>query len=1331
MNTIKIDQQPKMKIMKQKFTFLIALIVASTLSFGITGSGTLESPYLVSTASDLATISGSSSYWTSGIYIEQTADIDLSDYSDWTPIAPTTSPNFAATYDGKQHKITGLTCTSTGYRGVFGCVTGTIKNLGVSGSITNGTNAGILAGRNAGMIQNCYSSGTISGSTSGASGGLVGQNYSGTISNSYSTVTVSNSASATSIGGLVGFVSATSSTSAVIQNCYATGSVTQSNSGYAGGFAGYVNYASVTISSCYSTGAVSATYQGGFVGRYGSGSFSNCFFDSQTAGTSSVCGSGSPTGITAKTTTEMKTQSTFTSAGWDFATAPVWKIDGTNNSGYPYLAWQNFASAPTVTTQAVSVIGSTSATGNGNITNLGSPNPTAYGVCWNTTGTPTISDSKTNEGATSATGAFTSAITGINPNTMYYVRAYATNTAGTSYGSVESFTTASINLMQTLFWPNYENNKIEGISISGTDRVTVASVPTTMQPIAIEIDPGNEKVYWLCQTDTKIYRSNLDGTGIEVFISDPGYATTMFIDRKNGYLYWPNFEASKIERIKLDGTSRTDVVSATQPIGITVDISNGKVYWLDQSVTKIYRANIDGTGIEEFISDPGFATTLYFDQTNKKLYWPNYEAAKIERINADGTSRENVVGPSPNLQPIAITVDVTNSKIYYFDQYNSTDKIYRANLDGTGAEEFLSDPGFATTMVIPYVIPPDMPTVSTTAISTYDATSATMGGNVTADGGASVTERGVVYSSTDATPTIGESGVTKDANGTGTGTFSKSITGLSGNTTYYVCAYATNSAGTNYGIVVSFTTNVLTVTWNGTAWSPSVSTSLDNAKIDGTYNGVGFSCYDLTINAGKQVTISSGTLAVGGNLTLKSDANSTASLIGTTTVAGITFAERYLTGDKWHVVSPIAFGGSINSFLTNLANSIATKDVSSVTNYGMMDYNETTNLWKDYFTASTLENLTSGQGYSLRRTGDGVVTFTGTLFTGEKTVTLTKTGSEGWNCIGNPYTSAIGMNSSAGTASNFLGVNASSSLDQNYACVYVWDPTSSSYKIIGGLPSGLGSERSLGQSLLQSGQGFFVKAKEAGSLISFTLAMQTHSTGTALKSAEASWPGFELTASASGVKASTIVAFNNQMTKGLDPTYDAGLLRGANGLSLYTKLIDDNGVDFAIQCLPENGMESFVVPVGLDAKVGGEVKFSATTTGLPTGSSVILEDRTAKVYTDLSNGDEYAVTLTTNSSGTGRFYIHTSNLTTGTSGLLPTETFSLKAYPANEVIWIEGQVNSSAKAYLFSTGGSRLGTFNLQEGNRNSIPAGGLATGVYLLKITDGSKQFNTKIVLN
>ncbi|MHB8788645.1 MAG: S8 family serine peptidase [Desulfobulbaceae bacterium] len=118
----------------------------------------------------------------------------------------------------------------------------------------------------------------------------------------------------------------------------------------------------------------------------------------------------------------------------------------TNTAGTAYGDQVSFTTspvAPSLTTQAVTSIGTTTATGNGTISDLGSPNPTQHGICWNTTGTPTVSDSCSQEGAASATGPFTSAMTGLTPGTTYHVRAYATNTAGTVYGGEVSFTTSS------------------------------------------------------------------------------------------------------------------------------------------------------------------------------------------------------------------------------------------------------------------------------------------------------------------------------------------------------------------------------------------------------------------------------------------------------------------------------------------------------------------------------------------------------------------------------------------------------------------------------------------------------------------------------------------------------------------------------------------------------------------------------------------------------------------------------------------------------------------------------------------------------------------------
>ena len=105
----------------------------------------------------------------------------------------------------------------------------------------------------------------------------------------------------------------------------------------------------------------------------------------------------------------------------------------------------------------------------------------------------------------------------------------------------------------------------------------------------------------------------------------------------------------------------------------------------------------------------------------------------------------------------------------------------------------------------PYIFkkPIGFPTLSTTAASSITATTALSGGTISADGGATVTARGVVWS-TSTGPDI--SLATKTSDGTGTSTFTSSLTGLTGNSTYYVRAYATNSAGTAYGAEVSFIT---------------------------------------------------------------------------------------------------------------------------------------------------------------------------------------------------------------------------------------------------------------------------------------------------------------------------------------------------------------------------------------------------------------------------------------------------------------------------------------------------------------------------------------------
>jgi len=93
-------------------------------------------------------------------------------------------------------------------------------------------------------------------------------------------------------------------------------------------------------------------------------------------------------------------------------------------------------------TAAVTNITSTTATSGGTVSADGGAAVTARGVCWSTSAIPTITDSKTTD--STGTGAFTSAITGLSSGTTYYVRSYATNSIGTTYGPELSFSTINL-----------------------------------------------------------------------------------------------------------------------------------------------------------------------------------------------------------------------------------------------------------------------------------------------------------------------------------------------------------------------------------------------------------------------------------------------------------------------------------------------------------------------------------------------------------------------------------------------------------------------------------------------------------------------------------------------------------------------------------------------------------------------------------------------------------------------------------------------------------------------------------------------------------------------
>lgn len=111
---------------------------------------------------------------------------------------------------------------------------------------------------------------------------------------------------------------------------------------------------------------------------------------------------------------------------------------------------------PVVSTEAAGQITGTSAWSGGNVTDDKGLEVTARGVCWGLQHSPDINGNKTMDGT--GMGSFISSLTGLTTNTPYYVRAYATNSAGTAYGNEISFTTAAM--------VKYMTAKVDGVSFS-------------------------------------------------------------------------------------------------------------------------------------------------------------------------------------------------------------------------------------------------------------------------------------------------------------------------------------------------------------------------------------------------------------------------------------------------------------------------------------------------------------------------------------------------------------------------------------------------------------------------------------------------------------------------------------------------------------------------------------------------------------------------------------------------------------------------------------------------------------------------------------------------
>lgn len=476
-------------------------------------------------------------------------------------------------------------------------------------------------------------------------------------------------------------------------------------------------------------------------------------------------------------------------------------------------------------------------------------------------------------------------------------------------------------------------------------------------------------------------------------------------------------------------------------------------------------------------------------------------------------------------------------------------------------------------------------------------------------------------------------------------------------------------------------------------WSSnSIPTASSNIRIPGT----GITNYPT---ATATVEIDNGYIESGA--TLKADDTFTGS---------ITY-ERYLGTLNWYLVSSPLSGEIMTDMRAN--NSFA--DNGGEISFAPYDNSQAVSAdrWS-YFSNTATDGLENGRGYSTKIAPIGNIIFVGSLNTDAVPFTLTQGGVSGtnFNLLGNPFLTFI-------NGDTFL---TNETEDLTSATAWLWNQSTGTYdtKTPGANPG----------FTIAPGQGFFVEAGSTNS-VSFTEGMQTHaSNGTFQKATNRPDVFLKITDGTNKRKAR--VLYDNNATTDFDNGYDGKMFNGvAQNFAVYTQLLTNNdGINYAVQMLPNSDLETLVVPVGVQAAINTEITFSVEALNLPAGLKVFLEDRTVGLFIRLDEtNSEYKITPSEALNGTGRFYLHTSQkaLSIDTSSTLE----NVRMYKADKsTLRIVGLQQGAATVKLFNLLGKQVMNSSFTTNNAQNISLPQLAKGVYIVQLTTVTGKLNKKIVL-
>jgi len=529
-----------------------------------------------------------------------------------------------------------------------------------------------------------------------------------------------------------------------------------------------------------------------------------------------------------------------------------------------------------------------------------------------------------------------------------------------------------------------------------------------------------------------------------------------------------------------------------------------------------------------------------------------------------------------------------------------------------------------------------------------------------------------------------------------------------------------DSSDNNHTISIHGSTDPYFVSSNGPSGSGNSTTAVaNNITVD--------SGGSLTIAKNSDLTVS-GNFTNNGTVTLNSDADEFASIIVGGTSSGDIIYNRYVNtqgSGEWDLIGAPTDGLSISSFVTTNSTPLAT----SGSIYAVGTYDNSNDTWTNFTTSSVgaAGNFDIGRGYQMATSSGATMAFTGTVATTDQTQSIINNAGNGgrrWNLVANPYPSYLNANTSAHASNNFLSVN-SGVIDATYSAIYGYDADGSGYTIYNNTNAA---------TYIAPGQAFFVAAASSSAAnLSFTEAMQTTTGGDdfiAGRMANTSSELYLKLYEGQNLVGDTKFYFDNNLSLGLDPGYDAGAYNQSSALS--SRLAeDDQGVNMGINAMGIDSFEQTTIPIVVNKEAGTSFRISLEDLTIPESVEVVLEDTETQTFTDLRAGD-FTLNPQSDLSGMGRFYLRLGNTSLGGSDL--EESYISIYNPMDkDYITIEGLANTQkSNVRLYNIIGQEILSKTLQTGlSTQNISTAGLTTGIYVIKLEVDSTLISKKIVIN